>query len=66
MPSKYVTRNSYWGESKNLELYNGIKIKLFKTDYYRYKLLYMSLMVTTKQNLYYINKRKEKEIWTYN
>ena len=66
MPSKYVTRNSYWGESNNLELYNGIKIKLFKTDCYRYKLLYMSLMVTTKQNLYYINKRKEKEIWTYN
>ena len=62
MPSKCVIRHSYWGESNNLELYNGIKIKLFKTDCCRYKLLYMSLMVTTKQNLYYINKGKEKEI----
>ena len=45
------------GGSKNVELENAIKLIMdleqpkFKIDYHTYKVLYESLMVTTKQNL---------------
>lgn len=44
--------------SNNVELYNGIELKL-STYCYRYKLLYMSLMVATKQKPT-INTQEEK------
>ena len=39
-----------WAGSKNTEFQNAFKLKLLiKIDYYKYKLLYVSLMITTMQ-----------------